>query len=242
MDKIGLAYKNALALKDVMLFSVGAEENIAGKYTSYPTFLRKFREIRDSIKDELDLSLVDDFYKDATNPFDLTWPQQKQIYDMVLTSLNILISRLAVELNIKKDKIEELRSFFKANIRRAVLHDPKSEQDIQDVVETLLIGRGYEKGLDYDREVGRVKYSIKESTPDFIMPKFNLAIEVKFSTTAVKSKSIIDQINTDIIAYSQKYENLLFIVYDMGTIRDEDEFKQDIEKSRDGVRLMVLKH
>ena len=46
---------------------------------------------------------------------------------------------------------------------------PESERDVQDVVEQLLIGRGYEKGIDYDREVGRVKVSSKEVIPDFIM-------------------------------------------------------------------------
>jgi REase_DpnII-MboI len=83
----------------------------------------------------------------------------------------------------------------------------------------LLIGRGLAKGIDYDREVGQVKVSIKEVIQDFILPKLSLAIEVKLAKTDTKARSIVDEINADIQAYGRKYDQILFIVHDVGSIR-----------------------
>jgi hypothetical protein len=106
--------------------------------------------------------------------------------------------------------------------------------------EQLLIGRGLTKGIDYDREVGRVKVSIKEVVPDFVLPKLSLAIEVKFAKTDTKAKTIVDEINADIQAYGRGYAHLLFIVYDLGTIRDVLEFTRDLE-SVEGVEVIIVK-
>jgi hypothetical protein len=112
---------------------------------------------------------------------------------------------------------------------------------VQDVVEALLIGRGLTKGIDYDREVGRVKVSIKEVVPDFILHKLSMAIEIKLSKDKNKSKAIVDEINADIQAYAKQYSRLLFIIYDVGSIRDETEFKQDLENSQN-TGVIVVKH
>ena len=66
-------------------------------------------------------------------------------------------------------------------------------------------------------------------------------IEVKLSKTRPKSKEIVDEINADIRAYGKEYAFILFIVYDLGTIRDEIEFKQDLEVA-DDVTVIVVKH
>jgi hypothetical protein len=55
----------------------------------------------------------------------------------------------------------------------------------------LLIGRGFTKGIDYDRETGRVKVSIKEVVPDFVFPKLGLALEVKLSTDKDKAMQFL---------------------------------------------------
>lgn len=90
---------------------------------------------------------------------------------------------------------------------------------MQDAVEQLLIGRGLFKGEDYDREVGRVKMSVKELVPDFIFLKLNLALEVKLVNSEARVKQLVDEINADIAAYSKRYRNLFFLVYDTGYIR-----------------------
>ena len=56
---------------------------------------------------------------------------------------------------------------------------PEHERDVQNSLEALLIGRGYHKGTDFDREAGKVEFSGKECIPDFCVRKFSLAIEAK---------------------------------------------------------------
>jgi REase_DpnII-MboI len=134
-----------------------------------------------------------------------------------------------------------LRDFLKSNLRRAIFQEPKHEREIQNAIETLLLGRGLTKGIDYDRETGRVKLSIKESVPDFIFPKLDLALEVKFTSDITKSKRIVDETNADIRTYSTKYSRLLFVIYDLGSIRDESEFKLGIENP-EKIDVAIIKH
>lgn len=123
-----------------------------------------------------------------------------------------------------------------------MLHMPERERDVQDVVEQLLIGKGMEKGLVYDRESGRVKYSAKEVIPDFNLPQLFTAIEVKLAKDRSKMGSVIDEINADIVAYAKAYRALVFVVYDVsGCIRDRAELRRDIEAA-DGVRAIIVKH
>ena len=105
----------------------------------------------------------------------------------------------------------------------------------------MLIGRGMIKGQDYDREVGRVKVSSKEVIPDFIFPRMSLALEVKIIKTAARVRETVDEINADITAYSKAYRNLMFVVYDLGFIRDEMEFRQDLEDPMKSM-VVVVKH
>lgn len=70
-------------------------------------------------------------------------------------------------LDIKTDEIMSLKKFFQVNLKKVIFSEPEKESDIQDAIEQLLIGRALLKGIDYDRERGRVKVSIKEFAPDF---------------------------------------------------------------------------
>ena len=56
-----------------------------------------------------------------------------------------------------------------------------------------------------------------------------------------KSK-IIEEINADVSAYSKKYSKQMYIIYDLGEIRDEIEFRRDIELLDDDIRVLVIKH
>ena len=96
------------------------------------------------------------------------------------------------------------------------------------------------KGTDYDRESGKVEFSGNEYIPDFIVPKMSLCIEVKLLRENRKSK-IIEEISADITAYKKIYNRQLFVVYDLGVIQNELEFKRDIEMS-DGVKVIIVKH
>jgi hypothetical protein len=145
------------------------------------------------------------------------------------------------ELNIRNDEIEDLKNFLQNKLRRAIFDKPDNEYQIQDAVEQLLIGRGLSKGLDYDRETGRVKVSVKEVIPDFIFSRLNLALELKFCKNKNKSKRLVDEINADIQSYKKKYNNLIFLIYDLGNIRDEVEFKNDLD-NKDNTSVIIVKH
>lgn len=145
-------------------------------------------------------------------------------------------------MNPKSDRVAGIADFFQANLRRAVLHKPEREKEIQDVIEQLLIGRGMEQGLDYDRESGRVRVSSKEVIPDFNLIQLSTAVEVKLIKETTKLGSTIDEINADITAYLKGYATAIFVVYDVtGGIRDDAEFRRDLEAA-DGVRVIVVKH
>ena len=128
-------------------------------------------------------------------------------------------------------------------MRQAVFDQPETERQIQEVVEQLLIGRGFVRGVDYEREKGRVKVSIKEAIPDFIVWRLGgLAIEVKLCRDKNSAKNIIDEVNADIQAYGKKYQAMLFIIYDIGAIQNEVEYKQGIEAVEKNIHVVIVKH
>lgn len=130
---------------------------------------------------------------------------------------------------------------FRTKLRAIIFSRPTKETNVQDAIETLFIGNGWTKGINYDRETGKVLFSGKEYIPDFIIPGQNMCIEVKLLREGKKSE-IIEQINSDITGYGKKYSKQLFLVYDLGVIRDEKEFKRDIENSDNAIRVVIIKH
>jgi hypothetical protein len=51
---------------------------------------------------------------------------------------------------------------------------------------------------------------------------------------------MIDEINADIIGYGGSYDRCVFVIYDLGFIRDEAQFKGDIEKNPN-VNVLIIK-
>ena len=41
--------------------------------------------------------------------------------------------------------------------------------------------------------------------------------------------------------YSKKYKRQLFVVYDLGVVRDELEFIRDIENAKDDIKVIIVK-
>jgi hypothetical protein len=54
-------------------------------------------------------------------------------------------------------------------------------------------------------------------------------------------KKLADEINADIQSYGKFYSNQLFVIYDLGSIRDEDEFKKDLDNN-ENISLIIIKH
>ena len=216
----------------------------SGRYASFKAYVEEYDYLAKrvieivGVKNERILSFD---VKNMKDWGDTLWPQQKSIIDRVLLYDDTLIALLEKEVGFVEDEFTTLESFIHNKLRTVVFEAPDKEISVQNALETLFVGRGWNKGIDYDRETGKIEFSGREYIPDFIVPSYGLCIEVKLLKDNRKSR-VIEEINSDLTAYSKQYERILFVVYDMGFIRDEVEFKRDIENSKKGVRVVIVKH
>ena len=163
---------------------------------------------------------------------------------MCMGSMSMLCALISSNLGSSSNSVDarELEDFLSSSLRRATLSgEPQDEAEVQDTIEKLLVGRGMAKGIDYDRETGRVKHSGKESIPDFIFRPSSTALEVKFTKSNQSRSRIVDEMNADIAAYGKVYEHIIFLVHDIASITDVEEFNCDIESVQD-VSVLVVKH
>jgi REase_DpnII-MboI len=223
--------------------SVSGESANIGRYSSYQTFMRKYNDLVKQAAPLLpNTKMLDLFVLEEIKGWSsCTWIEMKNFFDLAYANTALLKSLLEEAIGYAEDETQKLKDFIQANLRKAVFTAPQKETEVQNAVESLLVGRGMEKGTDYDRETGRVKASGKESVPDFIFPNLKLCLEVKLSDSADKLRAIVDQINADIRAYATRYERQMYVVYDVGTIRDEEEFKRGLEDAP-GVTVVIIKH
>jgi hypothetical protein len=128
-------------------------------------------------------------------------------------------------------------ALIERKLRKAIREKPERERQVQDAFETLLVGAD----IAHERETESIVYSSKTYIPDFTFPPIDLVVELKLCDSRQREKTIIAEINDDILAYRTKYGNLIFAVYDVGFIRDMDRFSQAFEAS-DGVIVRVVKH
>lgn len=171
---------------------------------------------------------------------DTVWPLQKKIMEQVLVSSKMLYSCLASNDDFADDEFDNLENFIKSRLRTVIFSRPEREVEVQNAIETLLAGRGLNKGVDYDRETGKFEFSGKEYIPDFIIPKLQLCIEVKLLKENRKSK-VIEEISADVTAYGKQYSRQIFVVYDLGYIQNEAEFIRDIENAGN-IKVIIVKH
>jgi hypothetical protein len=237
-----LHWTNAL-LRSMEVALRGEDPTNVWKYGGYKQFARKYNQILTEVSRNVPLPPILDCFNLDQIPGggDTVAFQQKEVFEAVHANASVLKGFLESKIGIVEDETAAMRDFFQARLRTAVFSSPEKECEIQDAVEKLLIGRGLQKGQDYDREVGRVKISAKEVVPDFIIMKLDLALELKLVNRASRVREVVDEINADIAAYSKRYRALLFIVYDLGYIRDELEFRADLERSGN-ISVIVVKH
>jgi hypothetical protein len=169
------------------------------------------------------------------------WPVQKEIFDTIYADTLILSGLLSgYELGTSAS-ISTIQDLLVANLRKVVFGRPQKEAEVQNAVESLLIGRGYQRSVDYDRETGRVKFSGKEFVPDFVFMPFSLALEIKLIKGQTDISRCVEQMSADAQAYLSVYKTLLFCVYDLGEIRDVNEFQEGLQR-QNGIRVCVIKH
>lgn len=213
------------------------------KYTSYKTMANIYNMLSKELLKINKINVIGTVYDLENMPgiYDTTWITQKEILESVLISSKMLVSAIEGNLDFIDDEIDNLFNFIYKKLRATIFGLPQKEKEIQNSLESLLLGRGMNKGIDYDRECGKFMFSGREYIPDFIIPKLKLCIEVKLLKDLKRKSKTIEEINADITAYSKEYERILFVIYDVGIIRDEVEFKRDIE-SFDNVKVVIVKH
>lgn len=141
--------------------------------------------------------------------------------------LNAAVAYLKNKLNITDQQIEALLDLIQVNLRPAIFEDPKNEKEIQNILETIFRARGY----DFERERDTVPYSGKFYVPDFTFEALDLALEAKLCNRPERVKELVDEINADIVGYQKRYKLAIFVIYDLGFIRDEQTFRSGIESN-----------
>lgn len=150
--------------------------------------------------------------------------------------LNLLAAYLQSKLGKAQQEYEKIIDLIDLNLRAAIYDDPKHEREVQNTLETIFRARV----LDFRREQETVPYSSKRYIPDFTFDRLGLAVEVKLSKDKDREKEMIGEINDDIIGYAGKYDRCVFVVYDLGFIRDVARFSEDIEKNP-GAHVLIVK-
>jgi len=215
----------------------------AWKYGGYKQFARKYNDLVKHIGAKVELPPILDLFdiEKMPGPADTIGLQQKAYFEAVHANASMLRAFLRGISGVDVDELRALQDFTQGCLRSAIFEKPEKEREVQNALEQLLIGRGFQKGRDYDREIGRIKVSAKEVVPDFVFPMLDLATEVKLVSDTGRMKEVIDEINADILAYRKRYKNICFIVYDIGCIRDQAEFRRDLELN-EGVSVLIIKH
>ena len=242
---VRILLSQAKALKQNVVRVLNDSETAAkSRYIGFKMYAETFNTLARETEQILGLP-VKSFSEFSTqqmgNYFEMHWETQKQIVEAVALKTDMLLSYLEDAIDYAEDEFENLSNFVKSKLRSAMFSVPDKEVEVQNAIENLLIGRGMNKGTDYDRESGKFEFSGKEYIPDFVIPNLNTCIEVKLLKEGKRSR-IIDEINADITAYSTKYERLLFVVYDLGVVRDENEFRRDIENAGANIKVLLIKH
>lgn len=227
-----------------MLHEILRDNNVAeiGRYSCFKDMASIYNDLAERVKNVLNVSTM--FYTFNLNEIpswgDSVWPTQKRILEQVLLLAKMLLSSLEENIDFVDDEFDNIECFLQSRLRTVIFQKPEKEIEVQNAIEALLLGRGLAKGVDYDRESGRVEFSGKGYIPDFIIPKMSLCIEVKLLREGRKPR-IIEEISADITAYNKVYERQLYVVYDLGVIQNELEFKRDIEMVG-GVKVIIIKH
>ena len=133
--------------------------------------------------------------------------------------------------------VNRLCSYLHARLREFFIKKPTSEKEIQNEIEKLLAARNYR----YEREGVMFKFGTKRYIPDFTFPGKSTVLEAKLCKSPERMKAISDEILADIAAYNTRFKHQVFVIYDLGVIRRELEFKREIEKLHSNAVIMIIK-
>lgn len=170
-----------------------------------------------------------------TNPSEENGRMWRTHLENVAVRLVSLEAYLKTKLGDTEQRMQAIIDLIESHLRPSIFKDPGKEREVQDILETLF----HVRSLPYLREKVHIKYSSKTYVPDFTFDSLNLVVEAKLCNREGREKDIIDEVNADILAYQTKYDNLIFIIYDLGFIRDVAQFKADIEKNPNVYAIVI---
>ena len=232
---------------DGVVSSSATRDGDVWHFSSYRAYAEQYNRL---VKAVLHLGVVDQGIlgtydmKNMPGIADTIPIQQTSYFQSIHGSLSMLCAFLESKTGVGEasHELRELHEFLTERLRPAMIEGkPENEKAVQNTVEQILIGRGMRKGIDYDRETGRVKHSGKESVPDFLFSSLSAVLEIKLVKDRASVSRIVDEMNADVLAYGKKYPYVLFLVYDVGGISDVGEFKRDFE-SNGKATVIVVKH
>jgi hypothetical protein len=175
-------------------------------------------------------------FEKIANPGDVPGAAWRTFAELASVRLNALASYLQNKLGTSEKETEGILEIIDSNLRAALFEDPSREEEVQNACEIIFRART----LDYRRGRVSIPYSSKSFVPDFTFDSLDLALEVKLCKTTDQEKTIIGEINADIPAYLTRYSRIIFVVYDLGCIRDVGLFRSGIEKNPN-IRVLVVK-
>lgn len=172
----------------------------------------------------------------ARNPYDVPGPHWRAYHQLATTRLAALAAYLQSKVAAPDREVDSLVDLIGMNLRAAIFEPPTREVEIQNALEVIFRART----LNFKREAESISYSSKTFIPDFTFDDLDLALEVKLCKTDYKERRLVDEINADILAYQSRFRRVLFVVYDLGFIRDVALFKSGIDSNPD-IHIMVVK-
>lgn len=165
----------------------------------------------------------------AANPFDVPGGLYRTYLETAYARLSGLAAYLQSRVSSPAERTESLIDLIRATLRAAIHELPRREAEVQNAVETILRARQ----IQFRREAEHIPYSSKVFVPDFTLDAHDLALEVKLCDSPKREREIVDELNADIPAYQSRYRRILFVVFDVGAIRDVLTFQRDIENNPD---------
>lgn len=134
-----------------------------------------------------------------------------------------------------EDLLATFQNHLKSIVRPPTPQGRDGEKIVQDSIEDILKIKGFEYELNR-----QIPYSTGNRYVDFVVEDCNLALEAKLCNSADDESRIIEDINADITVYKTRYENIAFVVYDCGFIRNPNKFRADFEQNSPRVRVIVV--
>ena len=168
----------------------------------------------------------------------------KEIIDKEVERLKEADSKkedVAPEVLSKQFTYTYIAEIIEGRFRTQFTDPPEKEKYVQEQLRKFLDAQGYRKGIDYERESGRVMFAGREYVPDFVLKHSNSVIEVKFLKDKGHKSKMIEEMNTDYSAYTKEYDSIIYLIYDLGIISDVQEIKRDFE-AKGNVKVIVIKH